>query len=395
MLLLLVFAGPLGAWQPSWPVVYLTWEGTPTHSMTIHWITDNWDEEESVVHVRAIGSAEAWPVEAEHRCLPNSSYHNFHAQVADIEPDTIYAFWVDDLDKEWRFSTLPTSLTRPVTFVEGGDFYQSRIARCLDTTRQAALCNPDFMVVGGDLVYSCDRYGIFAEGPRRWLRWLDMLAHTLLTEDGRLVPIVAAIGNHDVSGRYHRQPSDAVQFFALFRSYSQCSYQRFDCGDYLSLFLLDSGHCAEIDGPQRDWLEEELKADSPSHYRFAVYHVPAWPAVRSMTSNTSPQVRAHWVPLFEEYGVQLAFEHHDHSYKRTHPILGESEHPEGVIYLGDGAWGCKVRKCPASDERWYLKTRQHCQHFICAELSSNRALFRAINKEGAEIDRVELRGPAE
>jgi hypothetical protein len=73
-----------------------------------------------------------------------------------------------------------------------------------------------------------------------------------------------------------------------------------------------------------------------------------WPSYRSDKVGESGKInhliREHWCPLFDEYGVQLAFEHHDHAYKRTYPIRKGTVDPRGVVYLGDGAWGVTVRK---------------------------------------------------
>jgi hypothetical protein len=50
-------------------------------------------------------------------------------------------------------------------------------------------------------------------------------------------------------------------------------------------------------------------------------------------------VREYWAPLFERYGVQIAFENHDHVYKRTVPLRSGAPHADGVVYIGDGSWG--------------------------------------------------------
>lgn len=52
----------------------------------------------------------------------------------------------------------------------------------------------------------------------------------------------------------------------------------------------------------------------------AIYHVPAYPSARSFTGRTQSMIRKHWVPLFEKSTMNLAFENHDHAYKRTYPI---------------------------------------------------------------------------
>jgi hypothetical protein len=40
--------------------------------------------------------------------------------------------------------------------------------------------------------------------------------------------------------------------------------------------------------------------------------------------------------LFDRYGVQLAFENHDHTFKRTYPLRAGKLDPRGTVYLGDG-----------------------------------------------------------
>ena len=49
--------------------------------------------------------------------------------------------------------------------------------------------------------------------------------------------------------------------------------------------------------------------------------------------------RKHWVPLFEKYRVPVVLEHHDHTFKRTKPLIGGLANDNGVLYLGYGSWG--------------------------------------------------------
>src|SRR5690625_7699759 len=119
----------------------------------------------------------------------------------------------------------------------------------------------------------------------------------------------------------------------------------------MSLVLLDTDHTNPVDGVQTEWLEQVLAERQEVPHLFPVYHGPAWPSVRNPDWEQSVRVREHWVPLFEAYGVRVAFENHDHAYKRTRPIRNNRKDPSGVVYFGDGAWGVGVREIRSEERR--------------------------------------------
>ena len=93
-----------------------------------------------------------------------------------------------------------------------------------------------------------------------------------------------------------------------------------DFGGYLSVLLLDTDHSGPIDGAQTSWLARTLAERRNGPHVFPSYPVPASPSVRNPEGDTHRRVRQHGVPLFEENGLKLDFEAHDHVYKRTFPI---------------------------------------------------------------------------
>jgi acid phosphatase type 7 len=83
------------------------------------------------------------------------------------------------------------------------------------------------------------------------------------------------------------------------------------------------------------------------------YHVPAYPSVKAYENGA--QQRQHWVPLFEQYQVDLVCEADDHMLKRTVPIYQDRHDPErGIVYIGDGGLGVPQRVPDLT--RWYLKS---------------------------------------
>jgi hypothetical protein len=107
--------------------------------------------------------------------------------------------------------------------------------------------------------------------------------------------------------------------------------------------------------------------------------------VTNYDARTSSAIRRHWVPLFEKAGVRIAFEHHDHAYKRTHPLLGDRPSEKGIVYVGDGAWGVGLRD-PQTD-REYLAVAKKKHHAFLITLHPDRVEAEAMDPQGEVFDR--------
>jgi hypothetical protein len=177
-------------------------------------------------------------------------------------------------------------------------------------------------------------------------------------------------------------------FYALFAFPEGSPYRAFDFGDYLSLICLDTGHSFPIDGPQRAWLEEALSSREGFSYKFAVYHVGAYPSVYPYNGRVPTLIRKEWVPLFDRYGVKLAFENHNHAYKRTYPLKGGKIDPDGVQYLGDGCWGVTPRKPKTTEEYWYLAKAAQINCFWLVTLDQEGCHVKSIDREGKTIEEL-------
>ena len=107
--------------------------------------------------------------------------------------------------------------------------------------------------------------------------------------------------------------------------FEDTSYNVLDFGDYLSLVLLDTGHISPIGGEQTAWLDKTLAARVDCPNLFVYNHVPAYPSHQEFDSSngggTGADNRKYWTPLFRRYNVDVVFEHHDHMFERTKPML--------------------------------------------------------------------------
>ncbi|MGK5593914.1 MAG: metallophosphoesterase [Parachlamydiaceae bacterium] len=367
--------------------VYLTWEQAPHQTMVIQWISPLSAQDVSNCYYKPANS-NSWNVKTSASTLmPNGMKYVVHrVELNQLHSDTEYLFRLEGEAKEYKFLTLPAKLVSPLTFAVGGDVYQSDLDSVIAMNKQVASTSPHFVVWGGDLAYAANRYFLFLEKGSRWLDLMAAWSKTMVTPNGHLIPLLAVIGNHEVTGRYNQTPAQAPFFYTLF---PMPGYRTLDVGNYLSLFLLDSGHTHPVEGKQREWLKEELKLRQGMPYKFAFYHVPAYPCVRDYHNPRCTAVRKQWIPLFEEFKLNAAFEHHDHAYKRTHLIKeGKVNEPEGVLYLGDGAWGVYPARKPHSPKSsWYLAKTAQEQHFIKVTLYPDFSTkVQAINEKGAIFD---------
>ena len=366
------------------PAVYLTWQRDPTTTMTVQWHTTN----ETALRLEYRGTNEPWRIVAgTHHPLPQTDRTVHFAEITGLTPRTDYEFRFADGGPVFRFRTMPKDLEKPVRFVTGGDVFHER--DWLDRMNtQAARLDPAFVLWGGDIAYSCGGTNR-GENMSRWLELLDAWKQTR-APDGRLIPLLATIGNHEVVGSYNRSPARAKGFYSVFATPGERGYASLDFGRYLSVFLLDSAHTHPIAGEQTEWLRSNLAARRRFTHLFAIYHVPAYPSFRRETDGENarivPALRTNWVPLFERYGVRVVFENHDHTFKRTHPLLKGKVDPRGVVYLGDGCWGVDRRK--PDPDRWYLARTSSVRHCWLVTLYRDARHILAINEDGEVFDEL-------
>lgn len=370
--------------------VYLTWTKDPSTTMTVRWITKKDSVEDYVEYHKASGSKTIFQ-EGEHFGLPNDSEYAVHqAELEELEPNSVYDFYLPGEEKKFSFKTFSSgSSEEPIVFVVGGDTSAQGIDLFEEMNKQAALCNPRFVLFGGDLAYASSSKKTGHDKKRRWLKWLTSYYETMKTTDGLLIPMLVTIGNHDVNGSFNQTPNEAPYYYSLFAMPGLPGYNVVRFGDVMSIYLLDSGITNQVFGKQSQWLESQLKKDKNVLNRFCIYHVPAYPSVRYQGSTISSLIRRYWVPIFEKYGVHVAFENHDHAYKRTYPLKNSKIDPNGVLYIGDGSWGVRPRiPKKAAMTSFFAKTLSRRQ-FVKVEITPEKRKFWAITNDGVVIDQFE------
>ncbi len=378
------------AFQPS--TLFLTWQRDPTTTMTIQWVGTNGETADTTIRytTNPTVAATTWPSQATTtKPYPLSDFKVFRAELTGLQPGTDYHFKIGKRSPAYRFRTMPAKATNTIHFISGGDCGSN--SHTVANNIQAARQDPMFALIGGDLAYE-DGKNVDAN-----LAFLRNYSKQMVGENGRLIPMVACIGNHEVVGGYNKTRESAPFYYSLFEGlFAENGYATLDFGDYLSLVLLDSGHTSPIDGAQTDWLEKTLKARADHPNVFVVNHVPAYPSYRNPDPTPATETKAgkagtgegnrkHWVPLFDKYRVPIVLEHHDHTFKRTKTLIDGLADDNGVLYLGDGSWG-RLRNPKAPEKIPYLAAASRDFHLSLHRIQGEERFHLALDEHGRVMD---------
>ncbi|MEX0886535.1 MAG: metallophosphoesterase family protein [Phycisphaeraceae bacterium] len=302
--------------------------------------------------------------------------------LADLEPATRYYLTVasdGQRSREYYFITAPDD-DRDIELLLVGDSRVGATRTSPDNNRRRVNAlmrdlledRPNIVAMGHGADYT---------NRAHWAQlywWLKDHAEMTTTQDGRLLPIIPARGNHDLDVGFEEMfwwPDRENDYYYA----TQLSAQ-------VAFITLNT----EISrgGDQRDWLEAQLAELRPrSRWLIGQWHRPAWPSVRAVSSGAAQ--REAWVPLFERYGLDLGYEAHDHSLKRTYPIYqGDIDPQRGVLYIGDGGGGVPQRQPDPS--RWFLEVTDRHHHAHILRFTDDRLEGAALNHDGEIVDQFTL-----
>jgi len=371
--------GPLK--KPGPDTLFLTWQRDPTTTMTIQWIGPPTAEPATIQY--ATLKDPLWQTaRTVAKPYPGTDLRVHRCELTGLKPGTEYQFTLNAPAVDYRFRTMPAKATDTIQFVSGGDCGAN--PQAIATNQLAARQDPRFALIGGDLAYDNGK------SPATFTQFLKNYHEHMVDPEGRLIPMLACIGNHEVNGGYKRKRVDAPQFLSVFDGlFSERTFGVLDIGDYMSLVLLDTDHIAPIDGEQTDWLQKSLAERQERPHLIVANHVPAYPSHRATDSllktGTGALQRKHWCPLFERYGVDVVLEHHDHTFKRTHPLINGQKDRYGIVYLGDGSWG-RLRAVTKPEDRPYLAAYSSAYHMTVHRLEGEERFHVALEENGRVRD---------
>lgn len=233
---------------------------------------------------------------------------------------------------------------------------------------------------------------------------------TLSLSLNRLVPVVLAVGNHDVGLNslskinISTSNSDAPLYFQYFPQHYQRDHQT---GAILSevpeieerktyfahmfagtvFYTLDSGYINTFQGYQSKWLNDSL-SENNNLIKFVHYHASSFPSCKfenNLEKTVNVQSLMYWNSLFDKYNVTAVYENYFHLLKRTWKLKGNTENINGTIYLGDGGWGDIDEQCTMNDDKFYVNVSRK-QHVWVSKISAKIINFTAIGINGIVHD---------
>lgn len=183
----------------------------------------------------------------------------------------------------------------------------------------------------------------------------------VLDGDTQLLPV---LGNHDDDDGYGDEQVAALGMPG--RWYATTI-------DNTLVVSLDSNRADDTE--QLRWLKATLAANA-STWTIVQFHHPPY----SGGWHKSDQgVRDAFVPLFEEYDVDLVLSGHDHDYQRTRAI-------NGVTYVVSGA-AAKLRDANLAD---FSEVALSVHHFLDLTITPDRIEVRAVDHDDRVFDQVTL-----
>jgi len=386
---LFLFFWVVGLFAQDPDILYLTWVGDPSTTMTVLWHTTVGDAP-SEIRYKTLREETWQSQEGASKTLNRSNVSVHQVELTNLEEDTDYLFQIQDGEIH-KFRTLPNSLNkRPLKVAIGGDAYLSK-ELFEKMNQEVASHDPDFVIMGGDIAYSEGlrrAFRTYLWKVERWEEFFRIWTKQMVTKDQRIIPIMPVIGNHDSREGFDNAFKRQVLFYEVFAFPQKgIPYQRMHIGSDINFYLLDSGHTFPIGGRQAEWLKKALQDNASASYNIPVYHIAAYPSEASFNLSSAKDIRKFWVPLFEKYGVKISMEHDNHIFKRTFPIRDDAIQKGGIVYLGDGAWGVFPRK---PKKRWYLAKAAQTNCFWLLTFTEERCLCEAFNNEGQVLDTVQI-----
>jgi len=210
----------------------------------------------------------------------------------------------------------------------------------------------------------------------------------MITDYGALIPMILAIGNHEAGG-YDEIKTPAPFYLTWFpqagtgKMDERKSYHVHRIAN-TTILALDSGLDIYPDDPQQiDLMKRELSA--PNYYnRIALYHVPLYPSIRAYDNSVSAAARDAWIPIFDDYSLTVAFENHDHAYKRSKLLKHGKENVNGTLYSGDGCWGVDPNR--ETSVPWYLERFAAKNYVLLVEVFDEVMNMTALGTDSKGFD---------
>ena len=136
------------------------------------------------------------------------------------------------------------------------------------------------------------------------------------------------------------------------------------------------------------WVDKALK-NNPNHWTIVCQHQGMY----SMAQERNyVKMREMLIPTYEQYGVDLVLQGHDHLYARSQKIAGGkvvAADASGIVYMISVS-GPKMYEVTPTFEPLMAKVIPHTQMFQTVDVDQTKLVLRAYSSEGEQLDGFQL-----
>lgn len=247
----------------------------------------------------------------------NGIAHHHRADIADLQPDTLYAWRVqgDRTWSAWHHTRTAAAAASPLTLLYFGDTQNKNVSLTTRVVREAMRHAPDakLALYAGDLVSGGD-----GEDDNEWGEWFES-NETLPTS----LMVAPAPGNHEYFEEFEDTPRERRVLgahwplaFALPGNGVAQAKQTTYWFDYqgVRVAVIDGTSALDLGTAkaQARWLDQAL-ASNPHRWSIVLTHQPFF-SPREGRDNVL--LRRHLLPVIRKRRVDLVLQGHDHVYGR-------------------------------------------------------------------------------
>ena len=224
--------------------------------------------------------------------------------------------------------------------------------------------DPDLILMTGDMVGS-------GSNIAEWWEWLDAAGEPLARR-----PLIGAHGNHEAL---------AQGWFGVMALPGNEQWFSLDIGPAHVVVINDSGLYNDV-ATQQAWLREDLAANT-NRWTITVHHQPAYSS--STVHAISTLYLDNFVPILDEYDVDLDLAGHNHHYERMLPMRDSQITPGGTLYVVTAGGGAPLYANYGTAP--YSAKVAVTEHFTLLRIGPGSISAEAIDVVGNVLDRWELR----
>lgn len=352
--------------------IHLTYQNDPATTVTIMWQTNTPTTGDIVLYdvVSRGGNASLYTYNASgfNYTYAGASGYIHEVELTSLIPDTMYYFICGvpgNYSEERSFKTAPNSASN-FSFVAGGDSRHYPDDRTL-VSQAMSHTNPSFAMHCGDMVDD-------GRVQSLWDTWFADVNDNWIGYNGLTIPVIPCLGNHE---------NNATNYYEQFALPDNEQWYYIDWGPNLRIIVLNSEARDQIATDQTDWLTTTLSSTPEDMWKIVMFHRNVY---YSGSHDNDTDIIEYWVPIFDQYHVDIVIQGHTHHYHRTEPMYNNSiasSYQEGTIYLTSGGWGAPTHDYSI---QLYSAYGNETHHFVSLSVSQNELYLEAIDIYGYTFD---------